>query len=85
MVRIKAKMLYARTPDGDHDLKVNGKKIIKTICGLQLTPQKRRPYKWLYTDWKKRPCQNCDAFAKKAREDAMGYGTVSGFTDFETL
>jgi hypothetical protein len=78
-------MLYARTKEGDHDLKVNGKKIIKTVCGLVLPPQKRRPFKWLYVDWKKQPCGVCAALERKRQDDQKGWGTVSGFTDFEMV
>jgi hypothetical protein len=78
-------MLYARTKEGDHTLKVNGKKIIKTVCGLTLTPQKRRPFRWLYVDAQKSPCDVCAALERKKIEDMKGWGTTSGFIDFETI
>ena len=78
-------MLYARTKEADHTLKVNGKKIIKTVCGLSLTPQTRRPFRRLYVDAQKKPCDVCVAIERKKIEDAKGWGTVSGFTDFETI
>lgn len=78
-------MLYARTKEADHSLKVNGKKIIKTVCGLSLTPQTRRPFKWLYVDAQKKPCDVCVAIERKKIEDAKGYGTLSGFQDWEMV
>lgn len=78
-------MLYARTMEGDHSLKVNGKKIIRTVCGLTLAPQIRRPFKWLYVDAQKKPCDVCVALERKKIEDAKGWGQVSVFNEWETI